>query len=140
MTSADPFGQDDFLNTPRGQRVAFVVTTPSDSEPEETFVNELVTPRHREVPEPRVARRVWRVLVIEALGPLTILGGIGWAFVQPYRIAFFQPDGKGTWDWLVQPPLLVVLVGVLFAMTVAPGLVDDLELHSDAADVDAPKG
>jgi hypothetical protein len=68
-----------------------------------------------------------RVLAVEALGPLTVLGGIVWAFAQPYRVTFFYPEGKGFWDWAVQPPLLVVLVGLLFAFAVAPGIVEDLE-------------
>jgi hypothetical protein len=98
-------------------------------------VNELVTPRTKAAEEPQVARRALRVLAIEAIGPITILGGIVWAFAQPYRVTFFYPDGKGAWDWIVQPPLLVVLVGLLFALVVAPGLVDDLERsrHEDAA-------
>jgi hypothetical protein len=90
-------------------------------------VNELVTPRPKPADEPRVARREVRVLAIEALGPLTVLGGIVWALAQPYRVTFFYPEGKDVWDWLVQPPLLVVLVGLLFSLVVAPGLVDDLE-------------
>jgi hypothetical protein len=68
-----------------------------------------------------------RVLAVEAIGPLTVLGGIVWAFAQPYRVTFFYPEGKGFWDWAVQPPLLVVLVGLLFAFAVAPGIVEDLE-------------
>ena len=44
------------------------------------------------------------MLAVEALGPLTVLGGIVWALAQPYRVTFFYPDGKGLWDWLVQPP------------------------------------
>ena len=93
-------------------------------------MNELVNPRTKAAEEPRVARRGTRVLAVEAIGPLTILGGIVWAFAQPYRVTFFYPEGKGAWDWLVQPPLLVVLVGLLFALVVAPGLVDDLERSS----------
>jgi hypothetical protein len=94
-------------------------------------VNELVTPRTKAAEESRVARRGLRVLAVEAIGPLTILGGIVWAFAQPYRVTFFYPDEKGAWDWLVQPPLLVVLVGLLFALVVAPGLIDDLERTRD---------
>lgn len=90
-------------------------------------MNELVTPRTQAADEPRAARQGLRVLVVEALGPLTVLGGIVWAFAQPYRVTFFYSEGRGVWDWLVQPPLLVVLVGLLFAFVVAPGLVDDLE-------------
>ena len=69
---------------------------------------------------PRRAAR-FRVLAVEALGPLTVLGGIVWALAQPYRVTFFYPDGKGLWDWLVQPPLLVVLVGLLFSWSSRPG-------------------
>jgi hypothetical protein len=52
-------------------------------------------------------------------------------------VTFFYPEGKGFWDWAVQPPLLVVLVGLLFALVVAPGIVDDLE---SAERGDAPAG
>ena len=90
-------------------------------------MNELVTPRAKHVDEPRAARRGFRVLAIEALGPITVVGGIVWAIAQPYRVAFFYPEGKSFWDWTVQAPLLVVLVGLLFAFLVSPGLVEDLE-------------
>lgn len=93
----------------------------------EAFVNELVTPRAGTADEARTARKTLRVAAVEALGPLTVLGGIVWALAQPYRVTFFYADGKGLWDWVVQPPLLVVLVGLLFSLLVAPGLVDDLE-------------
>jgi hypothetical protein len=92
-------------------------------------VNELVNPRRRPVDEPRTARGA-RVLAVEALGPLTALGGIVWALAQPYRVTFFYPDGKDLWDWLVQPPLLVVAAGLAFALLVAPGVVEDLERQS----------
>ena len=84
----------------------------------------------REVAERRSAqgdRRSGRVLAVQLLGPLTILAGLVWAVAQPYRIAFLHPHGKGLYDFLAQPPLLVVLVGVLFALLIAPGLVQDLE-------------
>jgi hypothetical protein len=90
-------------------------------------VNELVTSRANPAERSRTTRRGFRILAVEALGPLTALGGIVWAFAQPYRVTFFYPDGKGFWDWAVQPQLLVVLVGLLFALVVAPGIVDDLE-------------
>jgi len=98
-------------------------------------MNELVTPRTKAAEERRAARRGLRVLAVEALGPLTVLGGIVWAFAQPYRVTFFYPEGKGAWEWLVQPPLVVVLVGLLFSLVVAPGVVDDLERNEsgDAA-------
>lgn len=72
-------------------------------------------------------RRLLRVLAVQLLGPLTILAGLVWAIAQPYRIAFLDPAGKGAYDFLVQPPLLVVLVGIVYATLIAPGLVRDLE-------------
>ena len=100
-------------------------------------VNELVNPRAQPADESRTARQTPRVLVVEAIGPLTVLGGIVWAFAQPYRVTFFYSEGKGLWDWLVQPPLLVVVVGLLFSLLVAPGLVEDLE-RSEASVADEP--
>ncbi len=76
--------------------------------------------------ERRIARRPLRVVVIEALGPLTMLAGVIWAIAQPYRLVFLHPEGKGFYDWLAQPPLLVVAAGVFFAAAIAPGIVEDL--------------
>jgi len=76
--------------------------------------------------EETVARRTPRMVAIEALGPLTMLGGVVWAIAQPYRVALFHPAGKGFYDWLVEPPLLVVAVGLLFAALIVPGIIDDL--------------
>lgn len=87
-------------------------------------MNELVGPL--EGVARRKSRLQIRILAVEALGPLTILAGIVWAIAQPYRIVFLRDVDKGLWDYLGQPPLLVVLVGLLFAVLVAPGLVDDL--------------
>jgi hypothetical protein len=72
-------------------------------------------------------RRQRRILAVQLLGPLTMLAGLVWAIAQPYRIAFLYPDGKGLYDYVAQPPLLVVLVGLVFMVLVAPGLADDLE-------------
>jgi hypothetical protein len=90
--------------------------------------SELVT----ELAERRV-RRSPRVHAIEAIGPLTTLAGIVWAVAQPYRLAIIQPEGKGFWDFLVEPPLLVIVVGLLFALVVAPGILEDLEHAEDDA-------
>ncbi len=54
------------------------------------------------------------------------LGGVVWAIAQPYRVALFHPAGKGLYDWLVEPPLLVVAVGLLFAAVIVPGIIEDL--------------
>jgi hypothetical protein len=76
--------------------------------------------------EPRV-RRSRRTLGVSALGPLTALGGLVWAFAQPHRITFLDPDGYGFWRLAVEPPLLVILVGLLFHLVITPGLLADLE-------------
>jgi hypothetical protein len=75
----------------------------------------------------RAARKPFRVLAVEALGPLTVVAGVVWAIAQPYRIAFLYREGKGVYDYLAQAPLLVVAVGLVFGLVVAPGLVADLE-------------
>jgi uncharacterized membrane protein len=80
-----------------------------------------------------VRRRQPRVLVVQLLGPVTMIAGLVWALVQPYRIAFLHPEGKGAYDYLVQPPLLVVVVGLLYLLLVAPGLVEDLERNDGPA-------
>jgi hypothetical protein len=73
------------------------------------------------------ARHSLRSLTVLSLGPLTVLGGIVWALLQPYRLTLLDPHGQGFW-WLVsQPPLYVIAVGVLFHFLVAPQLVEDLE-------------
>jgi hypothetical protein len=80
---------------------------------------------------PAAARHQRRGLVVLLLGPVTMLGGLIWAVAQPYRIAFLYPDGKGIYDYLVQPPILVALVGFVFMVAIAPGLVEDLEREDD---------
>jgi len=79
----------------------------------------------------RVTRRQLRVLTVQLLGPLTMIAGVVWAVAQPYRIVFLDPDGKGLYDFLFQPPLLVVVVGLAYAVGIAQGLVEDLEAEGD---------
>jgi hypothetical protein len=83
----------------------------------------------------RAARGDRRALAVLLLGPLTMLSGVVWGVAQPYRVAFLEREGKGLYDYLVQPPLLVFLVGALFLLLVARGLADDLESegHGPAA-------
>jgi len=82
----------------------------------------------------RTAHRTARARAVSALGPLTIVAGLAWAFVQPYRITLLHPRGQGFWWLFVEPPLWVVLVGILFALGVAPGLIEDLAAEeADAA-------
>jgi hypothetical protein len=73
------------------------------------------------------ARHSWRNTAVSALGPLTALAGMVWALVQPYRVTLLDPDKHTFWYLAVQPPLLVILVGVVFHFWVVPGLVADLE-------------
>lgn len=71
--------------------------------------------------------RTARARIVAALGPLVMIGGVVWAFLQPYRLTILHPHGEGFWWLFVQPPLLVIAVGVFFALLIAPGLIEDLE-------------
>jgi ABC-type amino acid transport system permease subunit len=82
-----------------------------------------------EVPVQRTAR----ARIVSALGPLTALAGVIWAIAQPYRLTLLHPRGQGFWWLFVEPPLLVVLVGLLFYFVVLPGLLEDLEAERAAA-------
>jgi hypothetical protein len=79
---------------------------------------------------PRVAQTSLRPLLISLLGPLTALGGVVWAIVQPYRITLLDPSGQGFWWLFAEPPLFVVLVGVVFHLFVARPLLEDLREES----------
>jgi hypothetical protein len=71
--------------------------------------------------------RSLRARLVLALGPVTVVGGVAWAVLQPWRLTLLHPSGEGFW-WLVsQPPLYVVIVGIAFRLVIAPGLVEDLE-------------
>jgi hypothetical protein len=81
---------------------------------------------------------VSRALVISSLGPLTTLGGFVWAIVQPYRITLLHPHHQGFWWLFVEPPLLVMIVGLIFARVVARSLVADLESSRPEGSREAP--
>ena len=72
-------------------------------------------------------QRTLRARLVTALGPVTALAGLIWAIEQPYRITLLHPRGQGFWWLFVEPPLLVVAVGLFFYFVVLPGLLDDLE-------------
>jgi hypothetical protein len=76
-----------------------------------------------EVPRQRTARARF----VTALGPVTALAGAIWAIAQPYRLTILHPDGQGFWWLFVEPPLLVIAVGLFFYFAVVPGLLEDLE-------------
>lgn len=78
-----------------------------------------------------VRSRTARAWTITALGPATMLAGVVWAFLQPYRITLLHPHGQGFWWLVIEPPILVVLAGIVFAFLVAPGVIDDLEAAED---------
>ena len=79
-------------------------------------------------------RRSLRAAAIWLTGPATMLAGVVWAFVQPYRLTILHPHGQGFWWLLSEPPLFVILVGLGFALFLAPALIDDLEEAEDAAE------
>jgi hypothetical protein len=89
------------------------------------------TIQERGVPRRQARRGSPRTLAIHLIGPLTILAGVVWAVAQPYRIVFLDSGKKGFYDYLFQPPLLVVAVGLIYALVLAPGLVQDLETEPD---------
>ena len=79
-------------------------------------------------------RRSLRAAAVNLIGPLTMLGGVAWAFLQPYRVTILHPHDQGFWWLLSEPPLFVILVGLGFALFLAPALLDDLEEAEDAAE------
>jgi hypothetical protein len=79
-------------------------------------------------------RRSLRAAALSLIGPLTMLGGVAWAFLQPYRLTILHPHDQGFWWLLSEPPLFVILVGLGFALFLAPALLDDLEEAEDAAE------
>jgi ABC-type amino acid transport system permease subunit len=77
--------------------------------------------------EAPLQRATARTRIVSAVGPVTALGGVIWALVQPYRITLLHPRGQGFWWLVVEAPLLVVAVGLFFHFVVVPGLLEDLE-------------
>jgi len=88
---------------------------------------ELVT--ELEVP----AQRTARARIVSVLGPATALAGLIWAIVQPYRITLLHPHGEGFWWLFVEPPLLVIAVGLFFHFVVVPGLLEDLQQEHETS-------
>ena len=85
-----------------------------------------------EIAQPRIdererARVSPRVRIVLALGPLTSVAGFVWALAQPWRLTLLHPHGQGFWWLLSEPPLYVVLAGLLFRFVLAPGIAEDLE-------------
>ena len=74
-----------------------------------------------------VAYRSPRARAVGLLGPLTVVAGVCWALVQPYRLTILHPHHQGFWWLAVEPPLLVAGAGLFFALCIARPLLDDLE-------------
>lgn len=82
---------------------------------------------------PAAAARTRRARAISLMGPGTVAAGLIWGILQPYRVTLLHPRGQGLW-WLVfEPPLLVALAGIVFALVVAKPLLADLEEHDASA-------
>jgi hypothetical protein len=77
--------------------------------------------------EAPLQRATTRARIMSAFGPATVLAGVVWALVQPERITLLHPRGQGFWWLFVEPPLLVIAVGLFFHFFVVPGLLEDLE-------------
>jgi hypothetical protein len=83
--------------------------------------------------EARTRTLTARLLLISSLGPCAMLAGAVWAVVQPYRITLLHPRGQSFWWLFVEPPIFVVLAGLLFHVFVARALIDDLRENNAAA-------
>jgi hypothetical protein len=77
------------------------------------------------------SERTWltRPQFVSLLGPAVSASGIVWAIMQPNRVTLLHPRGQGFWWLLIEPPLLVVIAGIVFAVVVARPLLADLEKH-----------
>jgi hypothetical protein len=78
-------------------------------------------------------RQSIRGRLVAMLGPITVVAGVVWAALQPYRLTLLHPRGESFWWLAVEPPLLVVAVGLLFHFVVLPGLLEDLAQEDDTA-------
>jgi hypothetical protein len=71
--------------------------------------------------------------LVSAIGPTVVAAGLIWAILQPYRLTLLHPRGQSFWWLVIEPPLLVMGAGVVFALLVARPLLADLEEHDAAA-------
>lgn len=81
----------------------------------------------RSFPRAVTRRNNRRIQAISLVGPVTSAGGLIWAILQPYRVTLLHPRGEGFWWLVVEPPLLVIVAGLVFALLVARPLIADLE-------------
>jgi hypothetical protein len=90
------------------------------------------TPVIRHIPATAVARSA-RARAVSLIGPTTVVCGLVWGILQPERLTILRPRGQGFWWLLIEPPLLVAVAGVTFALVVAKPLLADLEAHDAAS-------
>jgi hypothetical protein len=77
-------------------------------------------------PAERVAALPLRARLVLVLGPATAFGGVVWAVVQPWRLTLLHPHAQGVWWLFSEPPLFVLVVGLLFRLLLAPAMVEDI--------------
>ncbi len=82
---------------------------------------------------PASIARTTQMRIVSGIGPTVVAAGLVWAILQPYRVTLLHPRGQGLWWLLIEPPLLVVAVGIVFALLVARPLLADLEERDAAA-------
>ncbi len=81
---------------------------------------------------PATVARTARMRIVSSIGPVVVAAGVVWAILQPYRVTLLHPRGQGLWWLLLEPPVLVIGAGFVFALLVARPLLADLE-ERDAA-------
>jgi ABC-type amino acid transport system permease subunit len=81
----------------------------------------------RSQPAVRTRGQTLRAYVVSLVGPTTAAAGLIWAILQPYRVTLLHPRSESFWWLVAEPPLLVMLVGAVFAIFVARPLIADLE-------------
>ena len=79
----------------------------------------------RDVPVEQT-RDSWRVQAVSLLGPVTAAAGLIWSFLQPGRLTLLHPRGQGFWWLVLEPQVLVVAAGAVFALVVARPLLADM--------------
>lgn len=73
-----------------------------------------------------------RARIVSLLGPVVVSAGLIWAILQPARITLLHPHRQGFWWLAIEPPLLVIAAGIVFALVVARPLLNDLERDAAA--------
>jgi hypothetical protein len=86
-----------------------------------------------EIPADAARRSPPRARAVSLIGPITVVSGVIWGILQPYRLTILHPRGQGFWWLLIEPPLLVAAAGIVFMLVVAKPLLADLERHDAAA-------